>query len=169
MSDKQILLDHLVSKNQATLTSFGVTLTVNDLDFNYPEAGDFLEGNNTRIIATMRSGRRVRGSNIYHYSRNDLQAAFAAIGVEDVVVSVEGDANIGKVIVALYSTYNLQLDLNDVVDIVEEGDTFTFGVRATNLLWIGTLKVRVVEVGPTPLEVAFPNNVLDGFNPPDFA
>lgn len=165
MTAKETLLAHLVSKNQAVLDSYKVTLGVNDLDFTDPEPGNWIEGNNTRIIAVMRAGRRVSGSNTYYYSRNDLQGAFSAIGVEEVLCPIDGEPDLGKVLNSLRNRYNLQLDPNEVIDVQVSGDQYGFGVTSKSLLWIGRLVVTITEE-QFPLDVAFPNNVLDGLIAP---
>lgn len=166
MTAKETLLAHLVSKNQEVLDHYEVTLTVNDLDFTLPEAGEWIEGNNTRIIATMRRGRKVTGSNTYYYSRNDLQEAFSAIGLEEVPCAIEGTPNIANVLNELRTTYNLQLDPNEVIDVRLEGDQFSFGVTERSLLWLNRLTVTIVDAYLIQLHIAFPNNVLDGLIAP---
>lgn len=168
MTEKQILLDHLVLKNKAVLDQYKVTLRTTDLDFSDPEAGNWESGDNTRIIATMRPSRKVTGSNVYYYSRNDMQAAFAAIGFEEVPCAVEGTPDIGKVLSELARRYNFQFDPNHVLDAQQVDDQFSFGVSSKCLLWLGTLTVKIVDGYGIPLDVAFPNNVLDGFVPPEF-
>lgn len=166
MTAKETLLAHLVSKNKEVLDSFKVTLNVRDLDFTNPEAGEWEGGHNTRIIAVMRPGRKVRGSNTYYYSRNDLQEAFQAIGVEEVLCDIEGTPNLVKVLNELRRKYNLQLDPNEVIDVQVDGDQYSFGVVPNSLLWIGRLTVTTVTEYEIPLDVAFPNNVLDGLIAP---
>lgn len=168
MAEKDVLLAHLVNKNREYLQAYNVTLGVNDLDFNNPESGTFEEPGNTRIVATMRGGRRVKGSSIYFYSRNDVQEAFAEIGYPEVAVAVEGEPNIAKVLSELQARYNFRINPNDVLNYTQVEDVVTFDVHEWNLVWTGSLSVNIVDGYGIPLSVAFPNNVLDGLIPPEF-
>lgn len=168
MSTKQILLDHLVRKNKSVLDFYRVTLLVDDLNFGEPEPGNY-DGLNTRIPAMMRPHHKVRGGHIYYYSRHDMQEAFATIGLDTVPCAVVGDVDLGKVLNELRYRYNFDIDPNEVIDVQQEGDQYSFGVTSKSLIWLNRLTVTIVEAYEMPLDVAFPNNVLDGLIPPDYS
>lgn len=168
MSSKQIVLDHLVRQNQEYLDHYKVTIRIDDIDFGDPIPGEYAEGMNTQLSAMMRSHHRIKGGNTYYYSRIDMQEAFAAIGYDEVPCAVEGTPDILKVLVELKNRYNFQIDPNEVIDVQQSGDDFSFGVTSKSYVWLGRLAVKIVDGYGIPLAVALPNNVLNGLTPPDY-
>ena len=169
MSSKQTVLDHLVRQNQEYLDFYKVVIRIDDIDFGDPVPGNYEGGANTQLSAMMRSHHRVKGGNTYYYSRIDMQEAFAAIGYSEVPCAVEGTADIGKVIVELQNRYNFKIDMNEIIDVQQSGDDFSFGVTSKSYVWLGRLTVKIVDGYGIPLAVALPNNVLDGLTPPDYS
>lgn len=169
MTSKETLLALIASKNQSILDSFGVALTSDKISFGYPVAGDYPEGNDTMIVASVKNHRKVRDSSYtYYYGRNDLQAAFTAIGVNEVSVKLLPDeVNINTVLNALKLKYNFQLDAIEVISDSYVGDKYSFTVTQNSLLWKNSLTVTIVDASILLAE-AFPNNILDGFVLPVF-
>lgn len=162
MTNEEMLTALIVSANQSYLEQHDVTLTAKDLTFTDPTAGDYEDGSNTMIEVTADT-KDVDGSYVYHYTRLDMQQAFADIGVGQVTVDVKEIIGAG-VLNALQEKYNFILHASEVKSFVINENVCTITVVSNSLVWLGELTVYLAEQELEELSAAFPNNVLNGLD-----
>lgn len=160
MTGKEMVFGMILAANQAVLDELKVTLRITDLEFSDPVVRENEGDYNTVIGATAIRGP-CEGSQTYNYTRFDMQEAFADIGVTEVSVSVEGEANLVTILDALAVKHNFQLLPNEVQDFTLTQGIATIVVKPVNYVWTGQLMVTVDEASPE-LSAMFPNNVLNG-------
>jgi len=162
MTNQEMLTALIVSANQSYLEQHDVTLTAKDLTFTDPTAGEYEDGSNT-MIQVSADTKDVEGSYVYHYTRLDMQQAFADIGVGQVTVDVHEIVG-ANVLIALREKYNFILHASEIESFVIDENVCTITVAGNCLVWIGELTVYLVEQELEELSAAFPNNVLNGLD-----
>lgn len=160
MTGEDILIGMIQEVNRETLEELNLVLTVSDIGFGDPYPGEWLNGANTKVGATAR-GQRLEGTYTYHYDRLDIQAAFATIGVDEVIAEVNGEVTPNKVLNTLKYKHNLWLPLDELEDFTYVDGKMTFVIKEGSYVWLGSLVVTVEQGIPT-IGALFPVNVLNG-------
>lgn len=157
MSSQQILLELINHDND-------IDFTLNELDFQTPEATQEHE-RNTRLLIKAHKPGRYRGEVEIFYNRVDIAEAFTELGLDHPEVAPENSETLDAVLAALKSQYRLDLAVAEVADHVIDEDEVLLEIAAGSLAFTGSLVVK--RITPTlDLDLAIEVDILNGFYAP---